>query len=206
MRVEYVQTESLCQVGFARQGLFIWKGGENILAITKERKNELVTQYSEWVNRSKALVLTRYVGLTMKEIDTLRAKVRENGGEFHIIKNTLAKLAFEQAGLPVQQEQLEGSTAVIFAFSDAPATVKAVTEFVKTSEFLKIKGGYLEKQSLTADGVKALADLPPLPVLRAQLLGTLLAPAGKLVRTLAEPGRMVAAVIRAHAEPKATPA
>jgi len=176
------------------------------LAITKERKNELVTQYSEWVNRSKALVLTRYVGLTMKEIDTLRAKVRENGGEFHIIKNTLAKLAFEQAGLPVQQEQLEGSTAVIFAFSDAPATVKAVTEFVKTSEFLKIKGGYLEKQSLTADGVKALADLPPLPVLRAQLLGTLLAPAGKLVRTLAEPGRMVAAVIRAHAEPKATPA
>jgi large subunit ribosomal protein L10 len=206
MRVRYVQTESLCQVGFARQRLFIWKGGENTLAITKEHKNELVTQYSEWVNRSKALVLTRYVGLTMKEIDTLRAKVRDHGGEFHIIKNTLARLAFEQAGLPVQEEQLEGSTAVIFAFSDAPATVKAVTEFVKTSEFLKIKGGYLEKQSLTADGVKALADLPPLPVLRAQLLGTLLAPAGKLVRTLAEPGRMVAAVIRAHAEPEAAPA
>jgi large subunit ribosomal protein L10 len=206
MRVRYVQTESLCQVGFARQRLFIWKGGENTLAITKEHKNELVTQYSEWVNRSKALVLTQYVGLTMKEIDTLRAKVRDHGGEFHIIKNTLARLAFEQAGLPVQKEQLEGSTAVIFAFSDAPATVKAVTEFVKTSEFLKIKGGYLEKQSLTADGVKALADLPPLPVLRAQLLGTLLAPAGRLVRTLAEPGRMVAAVIRAHAEPEAAPA
>jgi large subunit ribosomal protein L10 len=206
MRVRYVQTESLCQVGFARQRLFIWKGGENTLAITKEHKNELVTQYSEWVNRSKALVLTQYVGLTMKEIDTLRAKVRDHGGEFHIIKNTLARLAFEQAGLPVQKEQLEGSTAVIFAFSDAPATVKVVTEFVKTSEFLKIKGGYLEKQSLTADGVKALADLPPLPVLRAQLLGTLLAPAGRLVRTLAEPGRMVAAVIRAHAEPEAAPA
>ncbi len=176
------------------------------MAITKERKNELVTQYGDWVKRSKALVLTQYVGLTMKEIDTLRAKVRENGGEFHIIKNTLAKLAFEQAGLPVQASQMEGSTAVVFAFTDAPATVKIVTEFVKTSDFLKIKGGYLEKQALTAEGVKALAELPPLPVIRSQLLGMLLAPASKLARTLAEPGRMIAAVIKAHAEPEATPA
>jgi large subunit ribosomal protein L10 len=176
------------------------------LAITKERKNELIAQYSEWVSRSKALVLTQYLGLTMKDIDTLRAKVRENGGEFHIIKNTLAKLAFEQAGLPVPEGQFEGSTAIVFAFTDAPAMVKIVTEFAKTSEFLKIKGGYLEKQSLSPEGVKAVAELPPLPVVRAQLLGTLLAPAGKLVRTLAEPGRMIAAVIQAYAEPEAAPA
>jgi large subunit ribosomal protein L10 len=166
----------------------------------------MITHYSDWVNRSKALVLTQYVGMTMKEIDSLRVKIRENGGEFHIIKNTLAKRAFERAGLSIPQEQLEGSTAVIFAFADAPATVKAVTDFVKSSEFLKIKGGFLEKQSLTPEGVKALAELPPLPVVRAQLLGTLIAPASKLVRTLAEPGRMVAAVIRAHAEPEAAPA
>ena len=176
------------------------------MAITKERKNELIAQYSEWVKRSKALVLTQYVGLTMKDIDALRAKVRENGGEFHIIKNTLAKLAFEQAGLPVPAGQFEGSTAIVFAFADAPATVKTVTDFVKSSEFLKIKGGFLEKQALTPEGVKALAELPPLPVVRAQLLGTLLAPASKLVRTLAEPGRMIAAVIKAHAEPEAAPA
>ncbi len=176
------------------------------MAITKERKNKLITQYSEWVKNSKALVLTQYVGLTMKDIDSLRAKVRENGGEFHIIKNTLAKRAFEQAGFSVQKEQLEGSTAVVFAFADAPATVKTVTDFAKTSEFLKIKGGFLEKQALTPEGVKALAELPPLPVVRSQLLGTLLAPASKLVRTLAEPGRMIAAVIKAHAESEAAPA
>ena len=176
------------------------------MAITKERKNELIAQYSEWVSRSKALVLTQYVGLTMKDIDALRVKVRENGGEFHIIKNTLAKLAFEQAGLTVPEKQFEGSTAIVFAFTDAQATVKTVTEFAKSSEFFKVKGGFLEKQALTPEGVKALADLPPLPVVRAQLLGTLLAPAGKLVRTLAEPGRMIAAVIRAHAEPEAAPA
>ncbi len=198
--------ESLCQALVARQRLFLLKGGEITLAITKERKNELVAQYSEWVSRSKALVLTQYVGLTMKDIDGLRAKVRECGGEFHIMKNTLTKLAFEQAGLAVTKEQLEGSTAVVFAFTDAPAIAKTVMDFSKTSDFLKIKGGFLEKQALTPEGVRALADLPPLPVVRAQLLGTLLAPASKLVRTLAEPGRMVAAVIKAHVEPAATSA
>ncbi len=176
------------------------------MAITKERKNELITQYSEWVKRSKAMILTQYVGLTMKDIDALRAKVRENGGEFHIVKNTLVKRALEQAGLSVQASTFEGSTAMVFAFTDAPATVKTLTDFVKGSEFLKIKGGFLEKQVLTPEGVKALADLPPLPVVRAQLLGTLLAPASKIVRTLAEPGRMIAAVIKAHAEPEAAAA
>jgi large subunit ribosomal protein L10 len=190
----------------ARQRLFILKGGERTLAITKERKNELIAQYVEWVKNSRALVLTQYVGLTMKDIDALRAKVRENGGEFHIIKNTLAKLAFEQAGYTIQADQLEGSTAVVFAFTDAPATVKTVTEFTKNSDFLKIKGGFLDKQALSAEGIRALAELPPLPIVRAQLLGTLLAPASKLVRTLAEPGRMIAAVIQAHAEPEAAPA
>jgi large subunit ribosomal protein L10 len=181
---------------------FFLEGGEIILAITKERKNELISHYSSWVKQSKALVLTQYLGLTMKEIDALRSKIRDNGGEFHIMKNTLAKLAFEQAGLPILPGQLEGTTAVVFAFGDAPATVKTVTEFVKTSDFLKIKGGYLDKQALTPDAVKALADLPPLPVIRGQLLGMLLAPASKLARTLAEPGRMIAAVIKAHAEPE----
>jgi large subunit ribosomal protein L10 len=190
----------------ARQRLFILKGGETPLAITKERKNELINQYTEWLQQSKALILTQYVGLTMKEIDALRAKVRENGGEFHIIKNTLAKRAFEQAGLAIQEEVLEGSTAIVFAYNDAPSMVKTVTEFVKGSDFLKIKAGFLEKQALSSDDVRALAELPPLPVVRSQILGMLLAPASKLARTLAEPGRMIAAVIKAYAEPEVTPA
>ncbi len=176
------------------------------MAITKERKNELVDQYTDWLEHSRALVLTQYVGLTMKDIDALRVKVRENGGEFHIIKNTLVKRAFERAGMPVQQEFLEGSTAIVFAYNDAPAMVKTVTDFVRSSDFLKIKGGFLEKRALSVDEVRALAELPPLPVVRSQILGMLLAPANKLARTLAEPGRMIAAVIKAHAEPESTPA
>jgi large subunit ribosomal protein L10 len=180
------------------------KGGEQTLAITKERKDELVAQYVEWANQSKAMIVTEYLGLNMKQIDDLRSKARENGGEVHIIKNTLGKVAFEEAGLSMPAGLLEGSTAIAFAFTDAPALAKTISDFARTSDFLKVKGGYLEKSAISPEDVKALADLPPLPVMRARLLGTLLAPASKLVRTLAEPARQVAAVLKAYSDQNET--
>jgi large subunit ribosomal protein L10 len=174
------------------------KGGEGTLAISKERKKEMVDEYVEWVNNSRALILTEYTGLDMKQMDDLRAKTREAGGEFHIIKNTLSRVAFEQLGIPMPEGYFEGSTAIGFAFQDAPALAKTLTEFARASEELKIKGGYLDQRVITADEIRALAELPPLPVMRAQLLGTILAPASKLVRTLVEPGRSLAAVIQAY--------
>ena len=175
------------------------------MAISKQRKEELVAQYVEWLNRSQAMIMTEYSGLSMPQIDDLRRKVRESGGEFHIVKNTLGKVAFRTAGLELPEKLLEGSTAVAFAFQDVPGTVKVISEFARTSEFVKIKGGYLEKRPIGADGVKALAELPPLPVMRAQLLGVLSAPASKLARTLAEPARQLAAVLKSYAEKGATP-
>lgn len=174
------------------------------MAISKERKNEFMTQYSDWVNRSKALVFTEYRGLSMKDIDNLRGKIREAGGEFHIVKNTLGKMVFEKAGLQVPENFFEGTTAVSFAFEDVTAVTKIVSEFARTSEFVKIKGGYLDNAPINTEAVKALADLPPLPVLRGQLLGTILAPATRLARLLNEPGRQVAAAIQAYSE-KAAP-
>jgi large subunit ribosomal protein L10 len=170
------------------------------LAITKEQKEKVVVEYNEWIQRSSALFLAEYTGLTMKDVDELRRRVREVGGEFHIVKNTLGKRAFEEAGMRVPEGFLEGSTAIAFAFHDAPGLAKIMTEFYRVSDALKLKGGYLGRNPIAAEDVKALADLPPLPVIRAQLLGTILAPASQLVRTLAEPARQVAAVIKAYAE------
>lgn len=176
------------------------------MAISKKRKNEMVAEYVDWLDRSQALVVTQYSGLKMKDIDSLRARIREVGGEFHIVKNTLGDVAFNQAGLELPPGLLEGSSAIIFAFKDAPETVKLVTEFARTSEFVKIKGGYLDKRPINADEVKALAELPPLPVVRASLLGMLNAPASKLARTLAEPGRQLAAVFQAFVDKDTAPA
>lgn len=175
------------------------------MAITKDRKREIIEEYRKWMERSQALIVTEYKGLPMKDIDTLRARLRETGGEFHVVKNTLGKLAFDEAGLNLPDKVWEGSTAITFAFEDAPAVAKLLNEFMRTSEFVKVKGGFLGKSAMRPEDVKALADLPPLPIVRAQLLGVLNAPASRLARTLAEPGRKVAAVIKAYADREAAP-
>ncbi len=176
------------------------------MAISKKRKNEIIAEYTAWIKRSQAMILAEYKGLPMAELDVLRSKMRENGGEFHVVKNTLSQLAFKEAGLPLPEKLFEGSTAIGFAFDDAPAVAKMLSEYTRTSEFLKIKGGYLGTQAMSPAQVKSLADLPPLPVVRAQLLGTLLAPGSRIARTLAEPGRQVAAILKAYAEREPAPA
>lgn len=176
------------------------------MAISRKRKEELVAQYVDWFTRSQAMFVTEYVGLSMKDIDNLRAKVREVGGEFHIIKNTLGQVAIASAGLQLPESFLEGSSAMVFAFKDAPETAKVLSEFARTSEFVKIKGGLLDRRPISAEEVKALAELPPLPIMRAQLLGVLTAPASRLARTLAEPARQMAAALRAYSEKDAASA
>ena len=170
------------------------------MAITKERKKEVLATYEDWFKRSQAVILVEYTGARMKDLDSIRAKVRESGAEFHVVKNTLARRAFEKQGMTLPEEFLLKSTAVSFAFNDPAATAKALSDATKGMGFVKLKGGFMGGQMLTASQVKALAELPPLPVVRAQLLGVLQAPAARLVRTIAEPARSLAAVFRAYSE------
>ncbi len=175
------------------------------MALTRQRKQQVVAQYREWFSRSQAVILMEYTGLTMKDLDMLRTKIRESGGEFHVLKNSLARVVLQAEGLPVPEAYLEKSTAATFAFGDAVATAKALMDASKNLSALKIKGGLIGKQVLNEEQVKELAKLPPLSVIRGQLLGILQAPAAKLVRTIAEPARGLAAVVRAYSE-KAAPA
>ena len=170
------------------------------MAVSKERKGEVLTAYAEWLKKSQAVILVEYTGAKMKDLDGIRAKVRESGGEFHVLKNTLARRAFAENGMSLPAEFFVKSTAVSFAFTDPASTAKALNEATKGKEAIKVKGGFMSGQVLNANQVKALADMPPLPVVRAQLLGVLQAPAGKLVRTIAEPARGLAAVIKAFSE------
>lgn len=168
------------------------------MAFTKEEKAKMMVQYQEWVARSQAIFMLEFNKMGQKDIDTLRAKAREAGGELHIVKNTLFSIVLDQLGYD-HDKLLENSTLVGFAFSDAPALAKIVNDTAK-SDIFKVKGGVLDKKAINPAQVKALADLPPLPVVRAQLLGVLQAPATKLVRTIAEPGRSIAGVIKAYSE------
>jgi large subunit ribosomal protein L10 len=189
----------------AKTFYFVKRGGEFSLAFTKEHKGEIIAQYEEWLKKSKAVLIVEYNHMSMKEIDGFRAKVRDAGGQVHVAKNTLMKIAMENAGMH-DQLYLEKTSLVGFAFSDAAALAKVFNEATKNSEVFKLKGGYLDGRPLKAKDVKALAELPPLPVMRARLLGVLLAPASQVVRTIAEPGRQVAAVIKAYSDKEAVPA
>jgi len=157
-------------------------------------------QYQGWLDKSQAMIVVEYSGLNMKAIDAVRAKAREAGGEVHVVKNTLMRNVFKAKGLDADTKLWEGSTAVGFAFNDPPAMAKAMSDFAKGSEFFKVKGGFLGDQVMDTAQIKALGDLPPLPIMRATLLGVLQAPASKLVRTLAEPARGLASVVRAYSE------
>ena len=170
------------------------------MAVSKERKEETLATYAEWLKKSQAVILVEYTGAKMKDLDGIRARIREAGGEFHVMKNTLARRAFADSGMSLPKDFLVKSTAVSFAFTDPASTAKALTEATKGKDFVKVKGGFMSGQTLNAAQVKALSDMPPLPVMRAQLLGVLQAPAGKLVRTIAEPARGLAAVIKAFSE------
>ncbi len=170
------------------------------MAITKDRKNGLVKDYIELIRKSEAMVLIEYSGLSMKGIDPLRRKVREASGELHVVKNTLAVLALKETGYTVPEALFTKSTAIGFAFSDVPGIAKALTAAAKDSEFIKVKGALLGKQVLDPKQVQALAELPPLPVVRAQLLGLLSTPASRLTGVIAGGVRQVVNVVKAYAD------
>lgn len=180
--------------------ILIQEGGETQLAFTKDQKAEIMAAYKRWIGQSQATFMLEYNKMNMKAIDGARAKIRDSGGEFHVVKNTLFKLVLTEAGMKPVKGSLERSTIVIFAFNDAPAMAKMVGEITNKTEIFKVKSGFLGKQAIAPAQIKALADLPPLPVMRAMLLGVLQAPASRLVRILAEPARSLAAVVKAHVE------
>ena len=175
------------------------------MAFTKKEKGDMTAQYEKWLSESQAVYVLTYKAMNMKEIDAFRSKARESSSEVHLVKNTLFQRALESQGFE-KASFFEGTSLVGFAFNDAPALAKTFTDATKGSETVKVKGGYLGKELISDKQVKALADLPPLPVMRATLLGTISAPASKFVRTLAEPARSLAAVIKAYSEKAGTAA
>jgi large subunit ribosomal protein L10 len=170
------------------------------LAISKERKQELLDEYAELIKKSQGMILVEYRGLNMKGMGPLRGRVREAAGELHVVKNTLAQKALTAAGRTAPADLFSQTTAIGFAFTDVAGVAKALTTYAKENEFVKVKGALLGGQVLTTKDVQALADLPPLPVVRAQLLGLFAAPATRLAGVVAGGVRQVVNVVKAYSD------
>ena len=154
--------------------------------VRKEKKPEIVDQISDKLSRSEIVIVTDYRGLTVAQITELRQKLRQQGVEYHVVKNTLAGFAADKADKSGLSEFLEGPTAIAFGYDDVVQTPKALLEYQKSAEetTLRIKGGLLGDRVLTSQEISALAKLPPREELIAKVVGLLQSPISGLVTVL----------------------
>ena len=170
------------------------------MAISREKKEELVADYAQRMDGSEAIIVTDYRGLKVTQLQELRAKIREVDGSFAVVKNTLARRALEQAGWPAIDDMLTGPIAISFCNHNIPGVAKAITDFAKGNETLKVKGGLMGQAVIDESEVRSLASLPSLDILRAQLLGVINAPATQLAGVVASGVRQLVNVFNAYAE------
>jgi large subunit ribosomal protein L10 len=146
---------------------------------------QLVEDLSQMINGSSFLYLISYKGLKVEDFEALRGKLREVDAECHVVKNSFIKIAAEKLGMgDFASQTLSGDTAMVVGAGDSCATAKILKEAAKEIEAVDFKSGYLDGKALSVVDMNNLADLPPLEVMRAQLLGVLQAPAGNLVGVL----------------------
>jgi large subunit ribosomal protein L10 len=170
--------------------------------VQKSEKEQVVAELTERLRTSPTLIVADYRGLTNAEIDGLRGELLKHGARFSVVKNTLTRIAAEAAGADALLALLEGPTAVAFleADGDPVAVAKALGETARTTRILAVRGGVLEGRAISADEVEALAKVPPVDVLRAQVLGAITAPLTTIVALFNAPLQNLLGLIDARIE------
>lgn len=165
----------------------------------RTEKREFVSSLAAVFADTSMVVVTRNDGLSVADVTNLRVRVRQAGATYKVAKNRLATLALDGTRFAGISPLLKGPTALSWAH-DPVAVAKVIVEFAKTNEKLVIIGGALGTQTLNADGVKALAELPSLDTLRAQLVGLISTPATRIAGVLQAPAGQLARVFGAYAK------
>ena len=155
----------------------------------KEDKERVVTELTERLRSAETLFVADYRGLTMPQIDALRGRLLENGARLSVVKNTLTRRAAQAAGAEALLALLEGPTAIAFieADGDMVAVAKALADSARETKILEIRGGVMQGAEISAASVQELAKLPPLDVLRGQVLGAIIAPLSAITALLNAP-------------------
>src|SRR4051794_21340941 len=168
----------------------------------KAQKERLVEELTEKLQQANTLLVADYRGLSMSEIDALRTEVLKHGATFRVVKNTLTRRAAEAAGQDALLAMLEGPTGIAFLESDGDpvAVAKALSEAARTTRILAIRGGILEGRTLTEQEVEDLAKLPPVEIVRGQVLGAILAPLTAIAGLVNAPLQNLYGLIEARIE------
>ena len=159
--------------------------------MNKEKKQNYISEMTTQFDKSEAVIVTHYQGLTVNQLDDLRAKMREHGIIFKITKNRITKLALEKTRCKDLSDLFSGPTAVALS-KDAITSAKILTNFSKENKNLKILGGIMGDDILDVAGVKNVATLPTLDEARAKIVGILRSPAQKIASILLAPASKIA--------------
>src|SRR3954452_15148509 len=166
----------------------------------KEDKARVVAELTERLRSADTLIVADYRGLTMPQIDGLRGKLLEHGAKFTVVKNTLTRRAAKDAGADALLALLDGPSAIAFIEGDGDmlAVAKALADSARDTKVLAIRGGILEGKEISADDVDELSKLPPLEILRGQVLGAVIAPLTQLLALVNAPLQNLYGLIEAR--------
>ena len=166
----------------------------------RTNKERIVDELAAELGSAETLIVADYRGLTNKQLEALRDELIPHGARFRIVKNTLTRRAAERAGADALLVMLEGPTAIAFIESagDPAAVAKALAKTAKDTNVLTLRGGILEGKTLSGEEVDRLATLPPLDVLRGQLVGAVVAPLTQLLGLVSAPLRDLHGLVEAR--------
>jgi large subunit ribosomal protein L10 len=168
----------------------------------KQEKERVVAELTEKLRTADTLIVADYRGLTMPQIDALRGKLLENGARFSVVKNTLTRRAAEAAGADQVLALLEGPSAIAFveAEGDPVAVAKALADTARETKILAIRGGIMQGRTISGADVEELSKLPPLEILRGQVIGAVIAPLNQLLALVNAPLQNLYGLIDARIE------
>jgi large subunit ribosomal protein L10 len=169
--------------------------------LSRAQKEQHVAEFREKFGRARSVLVAQYRGLDVAAVSKLRGRLHKDGQgqlEYHVVKNSLLRLAVVGSRSEAAKPLFKGPTAVMLSFGDPVGLAKIVTEFAKDHEIFELRGGVVEGQAVTKADVDVLATLPSLDELRGKLVGLLLAPAGKLARLVQAPAAQLARVVEAR--------
>ncbi len=168
--------------------------------MNRREKEQVVLELNKKIEGYQAAILTHYRGLNVEQMNQLRRRLREEKIYYHVVKNTLIKLASKGTDLEKLNPYFEGPTALAISYGDPALLVKILTEFIKTQPALEIKVGLIQGKVISTDEIKALANLPPRHVLFGQILGGIQTPGGQIVGTMMMTLQEVIGVLQARVD------
>lgn len=168
--------------------------------MNRTEKEEVIGELHAKMAKARAAIVAEPKGLDVETVTALRKKLRDHKVEYRVVKNTLAARAAKGTSVEVVADKFVGPTALVMSYDDVVAPAKLLAEFMKDRENFTIRAAVVEGKLVDAKGVAALAKLPGINELRAQILGMITQPATKLARVIGTPAQQLARVLSARKE------